>query len=163
MRKVATDSRLQHRGVLCYLLSAGAILLFSGCAKLLTVLQRDRILEINDPLFGIPFHRLFSIAGIAELVVGLIVLISRVNSTMRAGVVLWTATVILIYRLSLKALDYKSPCACLGTFSDVIGISPDSADILMKLLLSYLIIGSFLILFRSNDLRRRVLPVSSHR
>jgi hypothetical protein len=48
-----------------------------------------------------------------------------------------------MYRLGLWWMDWKKPCSCLGNLTDALHISPQTADNITKVLLAYLLIGSY--------------------
>jgi hypothetical protein len=49
---------------------------------------------------------------------------------------------LMLYRIGLWTVGYDRPCNCLGTMTDLFHISPEAVDLAMKILLSYLLIGS---------------------
>jgi hypothetical protein len=53
----------------------------------------------------------------------------------------------LVYRLGLILVHYHKPCSCLGHLSDALHISPNAVNIAMKIVLEYLLLGSFAMLF----------------
>jgi hypothetical protein len=44
-------------------------------------------------------------------------------------------------------MNWHRPCNCLGNLTDALHISPQTADNIMKLLLAYLLIGSYGLMF----------------
>ena len=63
------------------------------------------------------------------------------------GLVVWLATSFLVYRIGLVWVGYKKPCPCLGNLTDALHIPPQTADTAMKIILAYLLIGSYATLF----------------
>jgi hypothetical protein len=61
--------------------------------------------------------------------------------------VAWLATSLLAYRIGLVAVGYHRPCPCLGNLTDALHIPPQIADTAMKIILAYLLIGSYATLF----------------
>jgi len=49
-------------------------------------------------------------------------------------------------------MGWHRPCGCLGNLTDLdlLGISPHTADTIMKLVLAYLLVGSYWLLWRSR-------------
>ena len=43
-------------------------------------------------------------------------------------------------------MGWHKPCGCLGNLTDALGISPETADTVAKVLLAYLLIGSYALL-----------------
>lgn len=60
--------------------------------------------------------------------------------------VAWISTGFLVYRLGLWSLDWHHPCGCMGSLAGVLHISDQAADNIMKGVLAYLLIGSYLLL-----------------
>ncbi|MGH7977270.1 MAG: hypothetical protein ACREC8_11490, partial [Limisphaerales bacterium] len=59
------------------------------------------------------------------------------------GFIAWLATNFFIYRLGLIHIGYHKPCSCLGTLTDALHIPAQTADTAMKIILAYLLIGSY--------------------
>jgi len=54
------------------------------------------------------------------------------------------ATNFVVYRVGLWWIGWHRPCGCLGNLTDLLGISPHTADTIMKLVLAYLLAGTLL-------------------
>jgi hypothetical protein len=131
-----------------FLISAGLLLITTGSAKLVSVLGSAHILDMLDPVFAIRFRALVLGVGLLEFVIGLECL--RPGSAVwRAGLVAWLATSFVIYRLGLIWVGYHGACPCAGTLTGALHISPSAADTIMKIVLLYLLMGSYawLVLF----------------
>ena len=89
---------------------------------------------------------MFCIAGIIELAVAYICLFTK-NISLQAGLVAVLSTNFLLYRFGLWLVGWHSPCLCLGNLTDALHISPETADTAMKIVLAYLLIGSYATLF----------------
>ena len=132
----------------CYLKTIVILLVFTATAKLYSVFGHDhaKVLLMTDPLFGMHFWSLLILAAMLELAVASICVL--VNSyLLRAFSVAWLASMFLLYRIGLHTMRWQKPCPCLGNFSDALHISPTTADYAMKIVLAYLLIGSYVILF----------------
>ena len=125
-----------------FILSAGAILAITGIAKLWSGLGTSKFLAVIDPIFGIKFGQLMLAVGLAEIVVALVCFFSK-RQTMALGFVAWISTNFVVYRLGLWWIGWHRPCGCLGNLTDALHISPQTADNIMKVLLAYLLIGSY--------------------
>jgi hypothetical protein len=125
-----------------YLDSAGLILAFTAVAKLVSSGSSAGALHTIDPMTGLPFGTLFFWVGLLELVVSHYVL-KWTDIISRAMLVAWISTGFLIYRLGLVWVGYHKPCGCLGTFTDALHLSPQTADTIMKFVLGYLLLGSY--------------------
>lgn len=128
------------------LYSFGAILSVTAFAKLISSFGHARILEYNDPLLVMPFRYVFWTVGVIELFVASICFSGKDVRT-RARLVAWLATGFLIYRLGLLLVAYRRPCSCLGNLTDALHIPPQTADTAMKIILAYLLLGSYATLF----------------
>jgi hypothetical protein len=129
-----------------YLQSLAVVLSLTASAKLASSFGSVGILKYPDPIFSIPFRNLLQITGIIELVVALICLYGK-NTKVRSGLVAWLATNFLAYRFGLVLIGYHKPCPCLGNFTDVLHIPAQTADTAMKIILAYLLLGSYATLF----------------
>jgi hypothetical protein len=129
-----------------FLYSTGAILLLTALAKLISSFGHESIFQTRDPLIALPFRNLFLIASGIELAVAVICLFSK-RISLAAGFVAWLATSLGAYRLGLWKIGWHKPCNCLGSLTDAIHISPQTADAAMKIILAYLLVGSYATLF----------------
>ncbi len=137
-----------------YVWSAGGALTATGAAKVFSAFSGTTVLRTTDPVFGVPLHHLFVLVGVTELGVGLACL-GRPRPELILPWVAWLAGAILVYRLSVWALDWHGPCGCLGTVASVLPLSPATLDGLMQALLVYLLGGSIAGLIHQKVLRWR--------
>ena len=136
-----------------FILSSGAILAITGIAKVWSGLGNSKFLAVIDPIFGIKFGQLMLVVGAAEIVIAAICFFSK-RQTLALGLVAWMSTNFVIYRLGLWWIDWHRPCSCLGNLTDALHISPQTADNIMKVLLAYLLIGSYGLLIWQWKLKR---------
>ena len=129
-----------------FLYSAAVILLLTGMAKTVSSAGSAKILLHHDPLTGLQFGNLFRIVGCIEVVVALVCFF-RKRIWFPTGLIAWLATSFVTYRFGLIWVGYQKPCSCLGNLTDVLHIPPQTADTVMKIILAYLLIGSYAILF----------------
>lgn len=129
-----------------FLYSAAVLLLGTAVAKFVSAGGSARILQNPDPILGIPFRSVFCIVGSVEAVVAFLCFVGK-RMSMQAGLVAWLATNFVIYRAGLLWVGYHEPCSCLGNLTDALHISPGAADTGMKIILAYLLIGSYGTLF----------------
>jgi hypothetical protein len=125
-----------------FIVSAGALLAFTGVAKLVSSGGGPRALQTIDPIIGLPFGQLFFVVGLAELITDHFCFALQ-DVARRAAMVAWLSTSFLVYRIGLVWLGYHKPCGCLGTFTEAIHLSPQTADTIMKVVLGYLLVGSY--------------------
>jgi len=136
----------QNKAINWFLYSAGALLLVTALAKLISSFGNSHILALPDPVFIIPFRWMFCLAGITELAFAYACLFSN-KPLLRAMLVALLSTNFALYRLGLWFVGWHRPCSCLGTLTDALHIPPQTADTAMKIILAYLLIGSYATLF----------------
>jgi hypothetical protein len=129
-----------------FVIVAGFLLLGTATAKLISSAGSARILHNIDPILNVSFQKVFWIAGVLELGIALICLLSK-QIWFQAILVAWLATSFVFYRLGLVWVGYLKPCSCLGNLTDALHIPPQIADTAMKIILAYLLIGSYATLF----------------
>ena len=143
---VELEGRLTSTYTRNYILSASAILALTGAAKVWSAFGNAKLLAVADPIVGITFGHLMLVVGMAEIVIALFCFFGK-SQKVALGLVAWLATNFVVYRLGLWWVGYHKPCSCLGNLTDALHISPQTADTAMKILLSYLFIGSYTALF----------------
>lgn len=143
---VHIEEQITARSARLFTLSAGAILAITGIAKIWSGFGNSKFLGLLDPIFGITFGHLMLAVGLAEIAIALVCFFSK-RQTLALGLVAWMSTNFVVYRLGLWWMDWHRPCNCLGNLTDALHLSPQTADIIMKVLLAYLIIGSYGLLF----------------
>jgi len=130
-----------------FLYLAGVLLLVTAVAKLASSAGQARILLERDPVTGFQFRALFRVVGGIEAAVALPCFFSK-RIWFPAGLVAWLATSLAAYRFNLWQIGWHKPCSCLGNFTDALHIPPQTADTAMKIILAYMLIGSYATLFR---------------
>ena len=125
-----------------FLFSSAAILTITGTAKILSAWGDSKILTVGDPVTGIPFGGLITTVGLVEIAIALTCLLCK-RQAVSLGFVAWFSTNVVAYRVGLWGTGWKKPCNCLGNLTDVVHISPQTADSIMKVLLVYLLLGSY--------------------
>jgi hypothetical protein len=85
-------------------------------------------------------------AGLTELVVAFLCVFLE-DRLFTLSAVVWLSTTLVLYRFGLWFLDWHRPCGCLGHLNDLLHLSPETADKMMKILLLYLLLGSYVALF----------------
>ncbi len=130
-----------------FVLSAGAILGVTGIAKLWASFGNSKLLAVSDPIVAVPFGTLLVAVGLVEILTATVCFFAKRPVTATA-LVAWLATGFLLYRIGLWWIGWHKPCGCLGNLTDALHISPETADNIMKLVLAYLLLGSYYLLFR---------------
>jgi len=134
-------TRVRHAVIKYFQWTAGALLLVTGIAKVVSSFGSGQVLNDVDPLIGFRFGSLMFAVGVVELTVAGLCLWGR-HPTLGALVVAWLATGFIAYRFGLYLIGWHRPCDCLGTMTDAIHVSPQLADHIMKVVLAYLFVGS---------------------
>lgn len=124
------------------------ILFISAIGKLYGILQWDESANatgpLQDPLFSFfTVKQILFCAAMVELLV--LFLIWRLNSdTHKAYSILWLSALFGTYRLALGALGYHGYCHCLGYWSTWANLSAIQVNLIAKVLLIFMFIGSAL-------------------
>lgn len=139
---VATTGRALH----WFNVGAGTLLGVTGIAKVASTLGSVRLLAVADPIAGIPFRWLLLAVGIVELVIAGVCFVGR-DKRWASVLVAWLATSFLIYRLGLWWMGWHRPCGCMGSLTEALDLSEQTADDIMKGVLAYLLVGSYGLLF----------------
>ncbi|MBI4324930.1 MAG: hypothetical protein HY674_06665 [Chloroflexi bacterium] len=134
--------------------SAGVVLAVTGLAKLWSAVGNTKVLSMVDPILEIQFRHLMVGVGIVELAIGYVCLFTK-KTKLATVLVAWLSTNFLVYRLGLWWMDWHRPCVCLGNLMDALHVSPRVAENVMKVLLAYLVVGSYgLLLYQWGKVRR---------
>ena len=120
----------------------------TATAKLGSASGSASILQTSDPVLFLSFRNVFWIVGIIELVVAHVCFFGK-RVWLQVVLVAWLATSFLLYRFGLLWVGYQKPCSCLGkgNLTDALHITPQTVDTVMKIVLGYLLIGSYATLF----------------
>ncbi len=130
----------------CFLSAAGVALAVTGLAKAFSAIGHARALDALDPIFGISFRHLLLSVGLIELFIAFLCLLTE-KRELSLIVVAFLATNFLVYRIGLWLIGWDHPCGCLGNFTDALHLTPKTADGIMKVVLGFLLVGSYGVLF----------------
>jgi len=137
---------MHRRLINFFIYSAGILLAITAIAKLISSLGDAGILKNPDPILTISFQHIFWIVGAVELVISFFCFFG-IRVELRLGLIALLATNFVMYRIGLILIGYLKPCPCLGNLTDALHILPKTADTAMKIILAYLLIGSYATLF----------------
>jgi len=129
-----------------FIRSAVAILAVFGTAKIWSAFGGTKVLAAIDPITQMQFGHLMFVVGVAELGVAGVCLFSK-SQKVSLALVAWLSTAFLTYRLGLWWIGWARPCSCMGNLTDSLHLSPETADIIVKATLTYLLTGSYGLLF----------------
>jgi len=125
-----------------YISSVQVILSVTAFAKIFSAIGTDSILAVVDPIFGVSNRSLLIASGLLELsVVAYVYFCKSINT--RKFLILWLASVFSLYRLGIWWTGLPKPCPCLGNLTNALNLSPHAADTIMKIVLAYIVLGSF--------------------
>lgn len=141
------DSRASRSRVTWFRGVAGALLAVTGIAKIWRSFGNVQLLGLHDPVFAVEFRHLLLAAGALEMIVAAMALFSS-QKVLPYAAIAWLATNIAIYRIGLWYLNWHLPCPCLGSLTQALNIPARLADDLMKVMLLWLLAGSYLNLIR---------------
>ena len=131
-----------------FILSAGVLLLLTGAAKIISGLGESPVLAKPDPIFGIHFNYLLLSVGLIELIISVLCFTSA-KQTMILTLLAVLSLDFLAYRIGLWLTHWPGYCPCLGTLTKAMHLSPKRADLLSRVTLVYLVIGSFCFLIHT--------------
>ena len=143
--RINLDCRTNNAFLVWFTPSAAVILVATGIAKVWSAFGHTKLLVVADPITGIQFGHLMLMTGILELVIVSVCLFGK-SQKLSLALVAWLATNFVVYRFGLWWLGWHRPCSCLGNLTDTLHVSPQVADNIMKVMLAYLLIGSYGIL-----------------
>src|ERR1035437_7111554 len=129
-----------------FLKLAGSALALTGLAKSFSAIGAARALDTADPLIGIPFRQLLLLVGLAELLIAFFCLFTE-RRRFSLLAVAWIPTNFLVYRIGLWAVGWHHPCACMGSLAGALHLSDQAADNIIKGLLAFMLVGSYLLVF----------------
>jgi hypothetical protein len=150
---------VQQRCISFFVFSSGILFLLTAGAKLISVTGTARVLNNLDPVFLIPFRHLLCIVAAIELIIAAICFFGK-NQKLQAGLIAMLATNFILYRFALYWQGYFKTCNCLGNLTDALHIPPQTADTTMKIILAYLLIGSYASLFWVWRQRKKAISAS---
>jgi hypothetical protein len=137
-----------------FIVSAWILLMVTGLAKFITAFGSAHVLVYPEPISGIKFRTVFFTVGLLELAIAFFCFFGK-RVDIQTGVLVWLSTIFVLYRLSLSWLGQK-PCHCLGNLTEALHIPSHTADTVMKIVLAYILLGSYAVLFGLWRKRRKL-------
>lgn len=137
---------MRQKLITIFVKSSGFLFIITAIAKLISSLGTATILNHLDPIFLIPFGHFFQAAAVAECSVAVVCFL-KINRIFQTASIAFSASNFLLYRLGYYWMGYHGVCPCMGNFTEAIHVPPQLADIIMKIILAYLLIGSYVALF----------------
>ena len=110
--KSLTFSHVRSRSVL--LRFVGVVLILVSASKFFFIFSGAKVLDIPDPLTGLSYRNLHLIAAIAELLVGIPLLVANPTLKLPSLLAGWLGVAYAGFRISNWLFDLPVPCKCLG-------------------------------------------------
>lgn len=107
----------------------GGVLAFNGFAEMFAVFGKSQLLNMPDPLLGVPFRYVSLFVAIFELLVALLCLLTN-KRTLSLGLAVWLAVNFLVYRIGLWSLGWHHPFSWLQGLMNSLNLSPLRADVI---------------------------------
>jgi hypothetical protein len=142
-----------------FIKSAGIMFFITGIAKIIGAFGSTVDLPMQDPIFHFQFRQLMFWVGVIELVIVPICFFEKTRGV-ALTLTAWMATNYLFYQLGLMFLHWQRPCVCMGYLTEGLKIPPWLGEWISKMLVIYLLIGSYGMLFWLWRQRKRVIPTS---
>ena len=139
-----------------FLVTSGVLLGITGLAKMWGATGGTKVLAVSDPIVGIPFGRLMLVVGLLEVVIAAVCLL-RKGEKLPLLLLAWLATSFAVYRIGLWWMGWHRPCGCMGSLTTALHLSDQAADNITKVVLAYLLIGSYGLLVRQWRQERKLL------
>ena len=136
-----------------FIVSAGIILLLTAFLKITSAYGHAKVLNINDPIFGVSFRHLMLLAGAMELAVSGMCLLTAKNR-LSLLLVAWLAVCFILYRAGLSYMRWQGPCPCMGNLTETLHLSQKMAGSVMTTIAIYLLAGSTLFLLNDFNHKR---------
>jgi hypothetical protein len=133
--------------------SCGCTFLITGLGKVLAATGNSTLLKVLDPLIGIPFRELMLAVGLGEIGISTVCLAGPA-SFVNIVLIAWFAALFATYRLGLSVIGWHHPCVCMGSAAEVLHLSDETADGVMKVVLIYLLSGSLYFLVSRLQITR---------
>lgn len=122
------------------------LLLLTSLGKIFSVVRGAAlILDQVDLLLGIQYKQLMLMAATLECSAAVYCLFAK-SHTIKAVTLLSVSFVFFSYRILQVMFHAEFPCNCLGSIAEALAISDSTADIISKIILAYLTVGSSLVI-----------------
>jgi hypothetical protein len=125
----------------CFIDFAAALLTAMAVAFILSNLASGTLVQPHDPVFMISMRTLFWILGALGLAVAAVCIFAG-NPRLKLALVLWFALNLVVYERGLQSSGTHGARGYLGTLAATFSLSTSTADMVLKALFLYLLIGS---------------------
>jgi hypothetical protein len=131
---------------------AALLLCLAGAAKVYSFLVEPMWASKRpDPVLAVVSQdRLLFAAGLLELAGGVLVAFGRMSARSKGVLLLWVASLILLYRLGLWMVGTVEPCHCMGVMPRLLRLRASSVDAIMLSVAMFVWIAGLAALFPSR-------------
>jgi len=134
----------------CFSISVSIILVLTALAKIISIAQHRRFLDVPDGVFGqLPMRETLALAATMEILTAGFMFVRRKRLSAMVACS-WLVSIFVVYRMLARILYVPGRCPCLGGVLDWTGISPKVVDAIPVALLWYFGVGSLTFLFLSS-------------
>jgi hypothetical protein len=139
----------------------GLLFLGLGVLKLQAIVFPDIVwaeyLKIRNPIFFfVPNFYVFTLAGAAEVFVGINGLRGGSSLRWRAALLLWLSCATIAYKIALVFVHYKGPCGCLLGINRLLPLSISmQRTIAEALIISSLVVSLSVLIYAALSVRQR--------
>ncbi len=145
MPKRSKSSSLKNngmRGIKLFIYSIGGILLAAALIRFLIAAGSTPVLDLPDPLLGIPLRYAVLTIGGLELTVAIICLFGQ-RLGLQVAWLAWLATDCAVYWTGLCVSRIHPQASCIGSLTDPLLLSRGTPGFLTAFLPVYLVLGSY--------------------
>lgn len=112
-----------------FVLLIGTILTFTGMANTIGGLAKTQLLEMPDPIFGLPFRCLMLLLGASQLTCVFLCLFTN-KQILGLGLAAWLSANFIFYRIGLLTMGWHHSC---GFLIAPLGFSLSATDVILSL------------------------------
>lgn len=121
---------------------AGGLLLAAALTRFLIASENEPLLQLPEPIIGIPIRYMVLLVGCLELFVALICLFGR-RTDLQFAWLAWLATSYVAFWIGLLATNCHPQASCIGSLTDPLELSHGVVGIVIGWLTLPLFVGSY--------------------
>jgi hypothetical protein len=125
--------------------------------KLYSTSGSAKILDLPEALLPMTNRHAMLLTGLLELLTSLGLIFGKQNIPKLISIA-WLGSNFVLYRAASLLLVVGKPCPCLGSMTEKIPVSPLLMELVLRSVVIYLILGSFLFLIGLRRAHRQAIP-----
>ena len=125
-----------------FILSAGVILLAAALSRFLIAAGNAQVMDLPEPLLGIPLRYAVLAVGAFELVVALVCLFGR-RVGLQIGWLAWLGTNYIVFWIGLLMMHVHPQATCIGGLTNLLLVHHGTTGYVLQFLPFGLAIGSY--------------------